>query len=330
MKVLITGSGGFVGSHLVDEFLRRGYTVSVIIRKETTLRWVNPNTVTMWKGSYEDPIFLQKAVENQDIIVHSAGVLASSNYDGFYKGNVEVTKNLLEAVTISNAKLQRFVHISSLAVALPSPSLDHPTNEQAIVQEPLTKYGKSKLEAEKVVHSFMEKIPISIVRPPAIYGPRDEAIYDYFRLLSKGFIAPIMGFDKKRMSLIHINDLVRGIYELCQSENTISQTYYLTSKEFYTWNDIIQATKRALQKRVLIPLPLPHFAIILNGHISTFIGKLKQKPPVFDKEKAKNFTQRHWICSHRKALIDFQFEQQITLETGIQETMDWYKNNGWL
>lgn len=330
MKVLITGSGGFVGSHLVDEFLRRGYTVSVIVRNETTLRWVNPKTVTMWKGSYDDASFLQKAVQNQDIIIHSAGVLASSNYEGFYKGNVEVTKNLLEAVAIANPALQRFVHISSLAVALPSPFLEDPTNEQVIVQEPLTKYGKSKLEAEKVVHTYREKIPITIVRPPAIYGPRDEAIYDYFRLLSKGFIAPIMGFDKKRMSLIHIHDLVRGIYELCQSENTISQTYFLTSKEYYTWNDIIQATKVALQKRILIPIPLPHFAILLNGYISTFIGRIRKKPPVFDKEKAKNFTQRHWICSHKKALYDFQFEQQISLQKGIQETMDWYKNNGWL
>lgn len=330
MNVLITGSGGFVGSHLVDEYVRRGHNVSVVIRNETTLRWIDSNKVSIYKGSYNDTTFLQNAIKNQDIIIHSAGVLASSDYVGFYKGNVEVTNNLLEAVLQVNPTVKRFVHISSLAVSLPSPSIEQPTTEEISTQEPLTKYGKSKLEAEKVVHSFMDKIPITIVRPPAIYGPRDEAIYDYFRLLSKGFIAPIMGFDNKRMSLIHVNDLVRGIYELCQTEKTISQTYYLTSKEFYSWLDIIRATKKALNKPFLVPIPLPHFIILLNGYVSTFIGNIRKKPPVFDREKAKNFTQRHWICSHKKAVNDFQFEQQISLQEGIQQTMDWYKNNGWL
>lgn len=330
MNVLITGSGGFVGSHLVDEYLRRGYTVSVIVRKETTFRWIDSNKVIVYKGRYDDASFLEKAVKSQDIIIHSAGVLASTSYEGFYKGNVDVTKNLLKAISIANPNIKRFVHISSLAVALPSPSLENPTNEETINQEPLTKYGKSKLEAEKVVHSFMEKIPITIVRPPAIYGPRDEAIFDYFRLIAKGFIAPIMGFDSKKMSLIHIHDLVRGIYEACQTERTLSQTYYLTSKEFYTWMDIINATKIAVKKQFILPIPLPHFAILLNGYLSTFIGRLKKKPPVFDIEKAKNFTQRHWICSHKKALNDFHFEQKISLQEGIQQTMDWYKNNGWL
>lgn len=330
MNVLITGSGGFVGSHIVDEYLRRSHNVSVIVRNETTFRWIDSNRVTIFKGSYNDVSFLQNAVKNQDIIIHSAGVLASSNYEGFYKGNVVVTKNLLEAVAIANPTIKRFVHISSLAVALPSPSLEQPTTEDVIVDEPLTKYGKSKSETEKVVCSFMQNIPITIIRPPAIYGPRDEAIYDYFRLIAHGFIAPIMGFDNKRMSLIYVGDLVRGIYDASLSQKTISQTYYITSKEFYSWMDIITATKKALNKRFLLPIPLPHLLILLNGYISTFVGKIKKEPPVFDIEKAKNFTQRHWICSHKKALNDFQFEQQISLQEGIQETMDWYKNNGWL
>lgn len=330
MKVLITGSGGFVGSHLVDEYLRRSCTVSVIVRNESTFRWINPEQVTVFSGSYDDASFLQRAVQDQDIIVHSAGVLASSDYDGFYKGNVLVTKHLLQAVSIANPNIQRFVHISSLAVSKPSADIQNPTQEDDELGEPLTKYGKSKLEAETVVRSFMETIPITIIRPPAIYGPRDEAVYDYFRLLSKGFIAPIMGFDSKQQSLIHISDLIRGVFEASISSKAISQTYYITSKEYYTWQQIIDATKKALKKPILLSLPLPHFVIMLNGYISTLIGKIKNKPPVFDIEKAKNFTQRHWICSHKKALKELNFEQLISLEVGIQEIIDWYKQNGWL
>ncbi len=330
MNALITGSAGFVGSHLVDLYIEKGYTVSVLLRKESNLRWLEGKNIEKCFGSYSDVDFLQSVVKNKDIIVHSAGVLASLSYDGFYKGNVLVTKQLLDAIKEVNANLQRFVHISSLAVAQPSPNVDFPTNEDDDLLEPLTRYGKSKLEAEYLVRTYSKYFPITIIRPPSVYGPRDEAIYGYLRLISNGFIAPIMGFDSKVLSLIHVSDLVRGIYIASTTLKAISKTYYITSKQYYTWNDIISATQKAVDKKLIIRVPLPNILITIIGYVSEFIGRLQKNPSIFDREKAKNFTQRHWICSHKKAVEELQFQQEISLEAGMQETIEWYKKNRWM
>jgi nucleoside-diphosphate-sugar epimerase len=119
--------------------------------------------------------------------------------EDFYHGNVEATKSLLEIIRETNPGIKRFVQVSSQACV--GPSFDTQPIDEKRDYMPLTTYGKSKMEAEKLVISYFDKLSCTIVRPPAVYGPRDYAIFEYFKTMNRG-LQPLIGFEKL-VSLIH-------------------------------------------------------------------------------------------------------------------------------
>ncbi|CUT00042.1 NAD dependent epimerase/dehydratase family protein [Candidatus Kryptonium thompsonii] len=189
MKALVTGGTGFIGSHLVDELLNRGYEVRCIVRDTSNLKWLNGKDVEIFKGSLFDIDFLKKAVEDVDYVYHIAGVTKGKNYQDYYRGNVETTQNLLEAC-LENQKLKKFVLASSLAAV--GPGDDAIPVDETRQYNPITSYGKSKAEAEKVTLSFKDKLPITIVRPPSVYGPRDTYTFELFKYVKFGFLPVVL------------------------------------------------------------------------------------------------------------------------------------------
>ncbi len=328
VKILITGATGFIGSHLAESLLKDGHQIKAIVRKTSNLQWLKDLPIELIDVSLNDRNALESVVEGIDYIYHVAGLVAAKTYDEFLKANRDTTLNLLQASLDRNPDIKRFLLVSSQTVAGPSKSLDKPKTEDDI-PEPLTKYGKSKLEGEKVAHQFMDKLPITIVRPPAVYGPRDPAIRDIFKIANKG-LATLIGFNNKYVSLIHSSDLVRGIKLAAQSDKSVSQTYFITSSQFYTWSEIMDAMKIALNKRTMLKLHLPHSLVLSLGAFSGFLGKFSKKPPVFDYEKSIDFIQNYWICSPEKAKRELGFVTEIDLLEGLTETAKWYKEHKWI
>ncbi|HPD33784.1 MAG TPA: NAD-dependent epimerase/dehydratase family protein [Bacteroidota bacterium] len=328
MKVLVTGATGFIGSHLVDKLLEKNYSVIATIRKTSNLQWLVNKPIQLIEASLNDKAKLIDIVKDVDYVYNVAGVIAAKSYEDFLKANRDGTKNLIEAVYESNPNIKRFVHISSQAAAGPATSLDNPVKESDECH-PITSYGKSKKEGEDVVLSFKNKMPITIIRPPSVYGPRDPAIRDIFRIGKMG-LGPLMGFNDKYVSLIHCFDLVRGIIMAGESEKAKGEIYFITSKEFYSWLQIMEVLKQALGKKLFIKIRFPQPLVLAAGSISEFFGKFSKKPPVFDKEKAIDFIQDYWICSPEKAKNDFGFESQIDLQSGFNETARWYIENKWI
>ena len=328
MKVLVTGATGFLGSHIADELLKKGYEVRCTYRKTSNLRWLKDKPFELVEADFFDIESLKKATEGVDYIVHSAGVVAGRNLDDFLRGNRDTTLNLLKAAEATAPNLVRFVHVSSQTAAGPAESLDKPVTED-MTPHPITAYGISKIEAEKAVLSFKDKFNYTIVRPTAIYGPRDVAIFQMFQIAQKG-LGTLMGFDKKYLNLIHSDDCSRGIIQAMESDKAINETYFIASEEIYNWPQIINVFKKAFNKKFFITLRIPHFLIYTIGAISEFFGRFAKKPPVFNKDKARDFVQKYWICSIEKSQRDFGFKQQVSLEDGIKQTIDWYKEHGWL
>ncbi len=328
MKILVTGATGFIGSHLVDYLLDLGYDVRVTIRKTSNLQWLKNKNIELVEANLNSIEDALNAVKDVDYIYHVAGLVAANNYNEFLKANRDVTENLLKACEQANQNLQRFILVSSQTASGPSSSLDNPQTEDDI-PKPITSYGKSKLEGEKVAISFMNKLPITIVRPPAVYGPRDPAIKDVFKIVNKG-IATLIGFDDKFVSLIYIKDLVRGMVLAGESNISEGQIYFITSHQFYTWNEIMDTMKIAMDKKHLIKVRIPHSLVLAMGAISEFLGKFSNKPPVFDYEKAIDFIQKYWICSPEKARRDLDFVSEVPLEDGLTETAQWYKSMKWI
>ena len=217
---------------MVDELLKKNYKIKCLVRKQSSTKWLNGKAVEYINGDLFSHDILEKALADVDYVYHVGGVTFAKKKEEFIKGNVEATKSLLEACMKYNPNLKKFIHVSSQAAV--GPSFDGKPIDETRDYFPLTTYGSSKVEAEKLVMSFFDKLNCTVVRPPAVYGPRDYAIFEYFKSMSRG-LQPMIGFDNKLISLIHGVDLVKGFILAGESVKSQHQTYILYhQKNFIT------------------------------------------------------------------------------------------------
>ncbi len=325
MKALVTGTSGFIGSHVAEALLAKGVEVRCLTRKPGKLPWIDENRVEVAVASFEDPVSLRKAVEGIDMVYHVAGVTAARSKAAFFAGNMIPTRNLL-AAAIDVGTVKRFLHMSTMAVV--GPSYDGTPLEESHPYNPLTAYAESKQAAEEEVLRHQDKIAVTITRPPAVYGPRDTGVYEFFRTVNMG-ILPLIGFDHKLVSLVHARDLAHGAVLAAESDKGEGEIFFISSEQFYDWRTVGTLTKNAIGKRT-ITIHLPHGLVLTVAAISEFLGQFSKKPPILDREKGADIVQRYWICSVEKAKRLLGYHQQVPLEEGIVETVRWYKEHKWL
>jgi len=323
---LVTGATGFIGSHLVELLLKKNYAVRVLLRKTSDTVWLSGLPIEYVYGDLFDTDALRRAVTGVDYVFHSAGVTKARTQGGYYRGNSEGTKNILDAVAAANSGLKRFVHISSQAAAGPSPDRTPITEDAA--PHPITTYGRSKLRAEEACVASADRFAITIVRPPAVYGPRDKDVFEFFNTMSKG-LQPMVGMKEKYVSLVHVGDLVRGFVLAAESEKARAQTYFISSGKVYGWKEIGEVTRAVLGKKAL-RIRVPEAGVYTIAAFAELFGKFSSKPVLINFEKARDMVQDNWTCDSGKARRDFGYTQEISLEAGIRNTVEWYRTKGWL
>ncbi|MCL4511135.1 MAG: NAD-dependent epimerase/dehydratase family protein [Bacteroidetes bacterium] len=326
MKALVTGSTGFIGSHLVEKLLERGYQVKCLIRKTTKLEYVKDLPVEFVEGDFDNIESLRAAVEGVDYVFHVGGVTKSKDKEGYFKGNYVTTKNLLAAAAKYNPGVKRFTLVSSLTAVGPG-SGSEPVDESTSYH-PITTYGKSKMEAEKECLARTSDIPITIIRPPAVYGPRDKDIFEFFKSINEHLL-PMAGFSKKILSFVHAYDLVDGIIAATEHPKAVNQIYFISNEDVYNWELVGEITKRILGRWVL-KVRIPHSVLYAAAAISESIARLRGKAALINIEKARDGVQQNWTCSPKKASLELGFKTKLSLEDGIANTIEWYKKNGWL
>ncbi len=326
MKALVTGSTGFIGSHLVEKLLARGYSVSCLIRKSTKLEYVNDLPVEFVNADYGNQESLRKAVEGVDYVFHIGGVTKAKDKRVYYLGNQQTTKKLLEAVSTFNPGIKRFIHASSLTAVGPG-SGTTPVDEST-PYHPITTYGKSKMEAEKECIAVMQSFPITVIRPPAVYGPRDRDVFEFFNSVNKHFV-PLSGFGRKVLSFVHSSDLVDGIIAAAEHPKAAGQIYFISNEDVYDW-EMLGDIARKFLKKWAIKARLPHFLLYTVAGVSELIAGMQGKPALVNIEKARDGVQSNWLCSPKKAYDELGFKTKLSLEEGVAITLEWYKKNGWL
>ena len=323
---VITGANGFVGSHLVDLLLEKKYKVRCLIRKTSNMRWLEGKDIEILNTGLFDKEGLRKAFKDTEYIFHVAGVVKSKKPEGYFKGNVDTTRNLLDTALEFKDSIKRFLIVSSLTAA--GPSLDgKPVNEETECR-PITTYGRSKLAEEKLAETFMDKLPITICRAPAVYGERDTEILIFFKTFNKGLMTTI-GFDKKKISLIHISDLVNGFSLAAENDKSKNQIYFISSEKYYTWEEIGEVTSKVTGKKP-VKVKVPHSVVFSIASIAQFFAIFNSNPATLNIEKAKDITQNSWTCDTGKAVKDLGYHQKISIEEGIKRTVDWYKKMKWV
>lgn len=323
---VVTGANGFVGSHLVDYLLDKNYEVRCIVRKTSDLKWLKGKNVKIFDCGLLDIDGMSLAFRKANYIFHVAGVVKSKTPEGYFKGNVDTTKALLNAASRNIETLKKIIIVSSLTAVGPS------LNGVAVTEEtecnPITTYGRSKLAQEQLAISYMNKLPITILRLHAVYGERDTEIFKVFQTYKMGLMT-LVGFNEKRLNLVHVADTIEGIYAASINEKTSGQTYFIASEKVYTWPEVGDAFAQAFGRKA-INVRFPHLLVYVIAVFAEFFSMFSSKPATFNLEKAKDFVQKDWICDVSKAKKDFNYHQTIGLAEGIKRTYDWYKKVKWL
>ena len=326
MKSLVTGSNGFIGSHLVEHLIKKEHHVRCLIRKSSNLQWIHDLPVTFVYGDVTDLNSLLPAVKDVDFVFHLGGTVRAKTENGFYHVNYDGTKNLLDACCQQSPNLKKFIFISSQAAVGPN-SEKKPFKEHDSPQ-PISIYGKSKLKAEQAVLEYQQFFPVTIIRPPSVYGPRDDDILEMFKYVNMGFKL-LLGMKDKYISLIHVHDLVQGIILAVETAHTNGEIYFLTNDEYYSINEIETAMAHAMNKRT-INIRVPEFLIDVYAAVSEFFARITGSVALVNKDKALEMKQRYWLVDNTKAKADLGFYPTISLEQGIRETFEWYKKCNWL
>ena len=187
---------------------------------------------------------------------------------------------------------------------------------------------KPKLQPEQAVLSANCSFPFTIIRPSAVYGTRDRDLYKYYQLIVNR-LHPIIGFKKKKLNLIHVDDLVRGICAAGESERAASEIIHLGSERAYTNEEIGDAIAAAVNRKPL-RIHLPHSLVYAVGATAELFGKLTGQQIFFNLQKVNEAVQDLWDCSIKKAEQLIDFHPRISLAEGIESTYRWYVTNKWL
>ena len=325
MKAFVTGGTGFVGSHLVEQLISSGDYSEVRCLVRSSDKWLSGKPFTKVKGDLTAIQEIGKALDDVDIVFHNAAVLMAKSQKEFTRSNVDATENLIRLAQKKGVK--NFVILSSLAGAGPSSGTP---KKEAEPMKPVSMYGESKKSMEEMIRKVSRSSDsIKVIRPPAVYGPRETDIYTFFKTFSKG-LCPIVGDGNHPLvSMVYVSDLVDGIMLASKKTDTGIHTYYLGGpRDSYSWNEISEITSIVLNKKPLKVKLKPDWvkkiAAVIEGGASLF-GKY----PVVNKEKANEMV-LEWVCSSDKARKELGYEPKISIQEGVSRTIRWYKKHNWL
>lgn len=326
-KVLITGASGFVGFHLLNEALAEDLEIYAAVRSNSSINHLQNLPVNFVNLDFTSVDNLrQHLAENEyDYLIHAAGITKAKTEAEYNLINAEYTKNLALAANSLIKPLEKFVFVSSLAALGPLKELDGDIKDDAIAN-PVTSYGKSKLLAEKYLFEIKD-LPLIVIRPTAVYGPREKDILILFKTINKG-LEPYIGDFRQQLSFIYVKDLARVIVNsLCATVN--NKSYNVSDGQVYNRYALADFTKQLLGKKT-IKFHLPITAVSSLASMMDLLYSRSQETPALNKEKMAELTAVNWACSIANIKQDLGYQPGFNLEQGLKETLSWYKSNQWL
>lgn len=333
-KILITGASGFIGSTTVDKALDLGYETWAGVRKTSSRTFLQDERIRFIELNYADKEKLKTQLhafttENGkfDYIVHIAGITKALRKTDFDEINYRQVKNFIDALVETDTVPETFVFMSSLGAFGVGDEKGYSPMPCNHVPAPNTAYGKSKLRAENYMKSIAG-FPYVILRPTGVYGPRDKDYLILMRAVKNGLDVGA-GFKKQLLTFIYIADLVKIIFAAIE-KGVHRKEYFVADGDVYTDTEFNRIVQQAVEKKRVLRLKIPLFIVQPAAFVTEKIGSLLGKATTFNTDKYKIMKQRNWACDVSPLQTDLDFTPDYRLKEGVEETVRWYKENGWL
>lgn len=332
MKALVTGASGFIGSHLVEQLVADGLQVRCLVRDPSRIRWLSglmrardAAAIELVTGDCTRPETLASAVAGVDRVYHVAGVSWARDSESFFRHNALGTENLLAACLTHAPELEKFIYISSLAAT--GPARSGPVLESDPLR-PLGPYGASKVAAEYHVRRASHLLPTVILRPAAVYGPRDSGFVQYFRLVKRGFLVEF-GAVRRRVSMCHVADVVHAIVAAGNSQVGSGTVYFIADPDPYNWGEVESIVSQVLGVSAW-RLRVPQWILHSAGGMAQRYSQVTGRPVKLSAARAAELAEPNWVCNVTRVQHELGFAPTTSLEKGLREAVLWYQQQKWL
>jgi UDP-glucose 4-epimerase len=333
-KILVTGASGFIGSFLVEEALRTGYTVYAGVRKSSSRQYLQHKELRFIELDLGSTVSMTEKFKATiqdhggfDFIIHNAGITEAKTRKEFHQVNYEYSKNLADAIQQAALPLQKFMLISSLASFGPG---DGKTMQPICISDeprPISEYARSKLNAAQYIR-MQSKLPHIIIYPTGVYGPRDRGFFQFFKLINGGF-EPYVGRSAQKLSFIYVKDLAKAVIALLPT-GQVNKSYLLSDGRCYDKEEMGTEARNILNKKTIkLNLPLTPVQLAISGVDliqQTFFNRL----PFINREKLNEICSPNWVCDSQEIWEHINDTPSFNLKEGVKETLDWYRENEWI
>jgi nucleoside-diphosphate-sugar epimerase len=325
--VLVTGASGFIGWHVVRELLRVGRSVRALVRPASDARPLRELGVEIFVGDVTQPDSLLEPVRGIDAVIHLAGVVQAASEEAHRRVHVDGTMNLLDALSANARDLRRLIYVSSLAAT--GASHGRESLDESSTPHPVGPYGRTKLEAEAAVLEHKDRWPVTIFRPPLVYGPRDRGLLPYFQAVRAGLVV-LPGGGEQLLSLIHGVDLASAIVCAVERDHASGQIFHVTDGPARRLRDLAEAIRLA-QGTPAIPVTLSRGTLEATQRIGRFLLRwFPAMPGWIHPDSMDLMIVPGWSCSDALFRKTFGWSSHVTLVEGLAGTVDWYRDAGWL
>lgn len=335
MKILITGASGFIGGYLVEEALRRGYETWAGVRQASNRKHLKDPRIRFIDLHYGREGRLLEELRTfaseegpWDYIIHNAGVTKTLCKEDFFRVNAEYTRAFVHALDKAGCRPRKFLLMSSLSAF---GKWDEETFRPLGLSDaphPDTAYGASKLRAEAYVKN-QQAFPYVIFRPTGVYGPGEKDYFMEIKAVQSGFDVAA-GMIPQRITFIYVKDLATAAFLALEKEEIRNRAYFVADGDVYTDTEFAGMIGEILGKRHLFRARIPLALVKAACCCSEQVGRITRKATALNLDKYRILKQRNWICDVSPLRDELGFTPAYPLRKGLEESIAWYRDAGWL
>jgi len=341
VHALITGASGFIGMHLAERLLAEGKRVRLLVRRPDAVSSLREQGAEVVAGSLDDFDAITQAADGVETVYHLAAMTSALRVDDMMRVNGEGARNVARACS-AQRQPPVLVYVSSIAAA--GPTRRGQVRRETDVPAPISNYGRSKSTGEKAVALHAGDIPVTIVRPGIVFGPRNREMLPMFRAIKYAHVHPVAGWRTPPLSLLHVEDTVEVILRAaahgsrlpaCDGDSLAQLTsgrgvYFAVSSEYPDYAELGRMMRRMLRRPWAPVVPLFGPSLWIAAGVNEMICRLRGKSDSFNLDKIREAKVESWACSGELAQRELGIEPRRSLHERLESTVDWYFANGWL